>query len=338
MGGKAVSVLFVIGFDLWAAHSPTGIMRARWTEERLREHDREYFRFTHGEAESTRSEVRRRSMAANVADTSYLRVTYQQSPRPASWETYLDHALQLQKEGHYRDAEEAYASAMREAERLGLDDPAVARVYMNLGRLRNLQHDYSAARMAFERSLRIAEKAFGQDYFAAGLIMNIAITYQQQGQYGAAEPLYRRALCILESTPGPAHPYTAVAETAMAKLLLIQHRNTEAEALLNKAVAVFESSHEPDDQNLSIALVCLAEAYRTDGRYAKAEPLYRRALAIVEGRPTLRTDEISVGLTHFPPMLRRMKRKAEARELDAQIRKILPKPQGGGAQHGIRVN
>jgi hypothetical protein len=86
-------------------------------------------------------------------------------------------------------------------------------------------------------------------------------------QYGAAEPLYRRALCILESTPGPAHPYTAVAEIAMAKFLLVQHRNTEAEALLNKAVAVFESSHEPDNPNLSIALVCLAEAYRTDGRY-----------------------------------------------------------------------
>jgi tetratricopeptide (TPR) repeat protein len=283
MGGlTAVSVLFVIGFDLWAAEKPEPALRG----------------------------------------TAEVALAYQEHPRLASWETYLDHALQLQKQGHYREAEEAYVSAMREAERLGLDDPVVARVYMNLGRLRTLQYDYSGARLAFEHSLSIAEKTFGEDYFTAGLILNIAITYQQQRQYAAAEPLYRRALRILELAPGPAHPYTAVAETAMAKLLLVQHRNTEAEALLNKAVAVFERSHEPDDPNLSIALVCLAEAYRTDGRYAKAEPLYRRALAMAEEQPALRTDEISAGLTHFPSMLRKMKRKAEARELDTQMKNI----------------
>ena len=54
-------------------------------------------------------------------------------------------------------------------------------------------------------------------------------------------------------------------------------------------------------------------------------PFYRRALGMVEEKPALRTDEISFGLSHFPPMLRKMKRKNEARELDAQIKSILPK-------------
>ena len=75
---------------------------------------------------------------------------------------------------------------------------------------------------------------------------------------------------------------------------------------------------------LVIALTNLAEAYRIYGRYSKAEPLYRRCLAIVEVRPSLRTEEISFGLSHFPLMLRKMKRKAEARVLQTQMKNILP--------------
>lgn len=42
------------------AHSVAGIMRARLTEEALRDDDRGYLRFTTGEAESMRNQVRRR--------------------------------------------------------------------------------------------------------------------------------------------------------------------------------------------------------------------------------------------------------------------------------------
>jgi hypothetical protein len=43
-----------------AAHSVTGLMRARWAERQLRDDDRGFLRFTPGEAESMRNEVRRR--------------------------------------------------------------------------------------------------------------------------------------------------------------------------------------------------------------------------------------------------------------------------------------
>ena len=43
-----------------AAHSVSGIMRARWTEKALRDDDRGYLRFTPGEAQSMRREVKRR--------------------------------------------------------------------------------------------------------------------------------------------------------------------------------------------------------------------------------------------------------------------------------------
>jgi len=43
-----------------AAHSATGIMQAQWTEKARRDGDRGYLRFTPGEAESMRREVKRR--------------------------------------------------------------------------------------------------------------------------------------------------------------------------------------------------------------------------------------------------------------------------------------
>jgi hypothetical protein len=60
-----------------------------------------------------------------------------------------------------------------------------------------------------------------------------------------------------------------------------------------------------------------------DGRYARAEPLYRRTLAIVQESPKLMTHEVSEGLRHFPAILQKMKRKADARELDKQIKTML---------------
>ncbi len=48
-------------------------------------------------------------------------------------------------------------------------------------------------------------------------------------------------------------------------------------------------------------------------------------VAIVEDRPGLRTGEVRVGLLRFPEMLRKMKRRTEARELDEQLKTLLPR-------------
>jgi tetratricopeptide (TPR) repeat protein len=256
-----------------------------------------------------------------------MAVAGNQAPnQPAPWQKYHDQAVQLQEQGRYAEAEAAYRSAMQEAESLGRDNPAIGFILMSLGRLRMRQQDYSGARAAFEHSLDIVEKRFARDHFGVGLLLtNIAMTYHIEGRYGMAEPFYRRALVILEKTLGPEDSRTATTQEGMAKLLLVQGRNTEAEALFEKVIRVLEKTHEPDDPNLAIALISLAEAYRVDGRYARAEPLYRRTLVIVQESPKLRTDEVSEGLSHFPAMLQKMKRKAEARELDKQIKTMLPR-------------
>jgi hypothetical protein len=51
-------------------HSVSGIMRARWTEGGLRDDDRGYLRFDAAEAESIRTEVRRRMRMSQTCTCS----------------------------------------------------------------------------------------------------------------------------------------------------------------------------------------------------------------------------------------------------------------------------
>ena len=202
---------------------------------------------------------------------------------------------------------------------------AVARIQLHLGRLCMLQHRHAEARLAFKRSLAVVENTFGPENFqTAFILLNLAGTSHLLGHQTEAELLYRRAITIFQKTLGPRDVNVAFAKGSLAKMLMLQGRNTEAEALFETAIPILENSADRDERYLVSALANLAEAYRTDGRSGKAEPLYRRVLNMVSEKPALMTDEISLDLSRFPPMLRKMKRKAEARELDVQIRSLLP--------------
>ena len=257
----------------------------------------------------------------------WVAVAASQAPsEPAQWEKYLDQADQLRDQGRYDEAAAAYRAATKEAEKLGPGNVEMGTILMRLGRLRHLQHDYSGERSALEQALSILENRFGRDYFGMGLLLtNIAMIHHLEGHYGTAEPLYRRAIVILENAVGPEDPRTATAQEGLAKLLLVQGRNTEGEALFEKLIPALEKAHKPGDPKLATALINLAGAYRADGRYSRAEPLYRRTMALVQESPEGITNEITDGLNHFPPMLRKLKRKAEAQDLDIQIKSLLPK-------------
>ena len=287
------------------------------------------------EPQETRSEAGLRTFANErlkpvfpllVATVSALALTCHGQSQVARYKQHVAQGLELHKQGRYAEAAAAYDIALREVERqLGPDDLAAAEVLVYIGCLHSAQQEYAAAQAAFERALAITEKARAPEDAWLGLVLtNLALAQQKQGYNGRAELVYRRALAILLKTLGPGDLYTAVAELGMAKLLVGQRRNTEAEPLFEAAIPVLETK-AADDPNLVIAIINLAEAYRIDGLYAKAEPFYRRALAIVTQSPTFQTDEVSQGLRHFPEMLRKMKRKSEARDLDAQLKAILPR-------------
>jgi len=266
----------------------------------------------------------KRALPSLITTLSALALTCSAQMQMPTYKTYMNQGLELHKQGRYAEAAAAYEIALREVERqLGPDDLAAAAVLADIGCLHSAQHEYAEAQAAFERALAITEKAFAPEDVRMGLVLtNLAVVEQLQGYYGRAEPVYRRALAILLKTLGPGDLYTAAAELGMAKMLVVQKRNTEAEPLFEAAIPVLETK-AADDPNLVIAIINLAEAYRIDGLYAKAEPFYRRALAIVTQSPTLQTYEVSQGLRHFPEMLRKMKRKSEARDVNVQLKALL---------------
>jgi tetratricopeptide (TPR) repeat protein len=311
-----------------ASHSLTGVMKARWLAQDLMAAERGNLKFTREEGRSLRDGMERRmAVQTGLATVSAAGLSSGATPEPDTYQAFLNQGIRLQKEGHNAEAVTAYAAALSEVERrLGPQHIAAAQILINIGTLRALQHDDSGAKAALDRSLAIAERVFGPEHIQVGFtLQTIAMLTHKQGHYAAAEPLYRRALTILETKLGPEHERTVFLEASMAKLYLAQRRNSEAEALLERAIPVLEKAGAPDEATLVVVLDDLAEAYRRDGRYAKADPVFAHMLAIVEKKPADMTGDIRTGLADYVQMLRKMNRKAQARELDRQLKAMLPR-------------
>lgn len=265
-----------------------------------------------------------RRLVICVVWTAGLAITAQ--PQPAGYEKYLQQGVELRKQARFAEAEAVYTAAIRDLEqRHELDYPVGTEILDLLGSLQAAAHHYDSARATFLRSLAIREQALGPAHPEVGLLLTaIAMTHHLQGRNGIAESMYRRALGIVQKTLAPDDSLTAMVQLALGKLVFSERRNTEAEELLEKAVPVFQLTPKFKLQ-LAQTLTCLADAYQMDGRYNRADALYRRVLRLVEEDPTLKTEEIMLGLRHYTVMLRRTRRKAEARQLQEQMKTLLPK-------------
>jgi tetratricopeptide (TPR) repeat protein len=246
--------------------------------------------------------------------------------QPSDYEKYLQQGSQFQDQGRYAEAEAAYVNAWQDFEqRSGPKYPLGVRILDSLGSVQVARRDYDSARATFQRSLAICEQARGPaDPNFALVLADIAVTHHMQGRNAIAESMYHRALQILQQrAPAPESVYVGLVQLGLAKLLLTQRRNTEAEDLLERAVPLFNTSGAKAEE--AEALTFLAEAYQMDGRYTKADPLYRRVLAMVEDERTLGREGVTLGLRHYAEMLRKMKRKTEARQVRVQVEALAPK-------------
>ena len=76
---------------------------------------------------------------------------------------------------------------------------------------------------------------------------------------------------------------------------------------------------------LAVALNDLAEAYQRDGRYSRAVPLYTRVWEIVKENPQSLNEDIRTGLRAYIQVLRKTKRKTEARGVELQLKTFVPR-------------
>ena len=269
--------------------------------------------------------ARRMELEAKQPEAEQREATNQEAQAKASeaavaqgdlWERHMSAATQAYRQRRYAEAEKSLREALKEAERLGPEHPAVATTLNYLGGLYGTQGRYAEVEPLIKRALAIREKALGPEHpDVAASLHGLALLYQARAQYAAAEPLYKRALGILEKARGPAHPQVATSLDSLADVYRAQGRYAQAEPLHKRALAIAEKALGPEDSQVATSLNSLAELYRAQGRYAEAEPLYKRALGILEKALGLAHPDVAASLNNLAVVYRAQGRYAEAEPL-----------------------
>ena len=207
------------------------------------------------------------------------------------WQTRNEAGKAAFRKGNFDEGRRLLDEALEEAQKYGSDDPRVAAVLLNFGRLSHRQRKYSEAESYHQRSLVIRESALGPDHIlVAQSLAGIGRAQHAQRKYTDAERNYLRALEILENALGKEHSHVGTALVFLGRLYFDEGRLEEAEPLYERALAIRERELGSEHPRVVSTLKSLANLYRARGRLAEAESLLKRANTIQEKKSQLRTS------------------------------------------------
>ena len=129
------------------------------------------------------------------------------SAQQTRWEKLTDAGVKAYQEGRYAEAEKLLSDALKEAEKLGPNDPRLAASLNNLAAIYDAQGKYAEAEPLYKRSLAIREKALGPDHpDVATTLENYADLMRKTGREAEAEKMKVRATAIREQHAKPNPP------------------------------------------------------------------------------------------------------------------------------------
>ena len=200
----------------------------------------------------------------------------------SEWARSIDRAVAADRRGNYREAVEAYESALRLTAAFHSSD---RRVPMTMNRLAMTYDElgrYSDAIALYRRATAWVEQHYGKhtDEYAA-LINNIASVYLELGQPAKAEPLIREVLAIDRELLDPGDARLGKATSLMADVLIRRAQYAAAEQLLAQVIPLFERRSD-SRRDLGISLNNLAVVRRYQNRSAESCALMERAVAVIE--------------------------------------------------------
>jgi tetratricopeptide (TPR) repeat protein len=112
----------------------------------------------------------------------------------SDWEEYNNSGMAALKQGRYADAEEAFLSALKEAEKFGPQDTRLVTSLNNLAVLYANQGKYAQAEPLHKRALAINEKTLGPEHpDVAQSLENYATLLRITKRVAEAEKLEARA-------------------------------------------------------------------------------------------------------------------------------------------------
>jgi C-terminal peptidase prc len=252
------------------------------------------------------------SLALGLLLTSGL-TTSAETP---AWQQHMLAGNEAYQQARFADAEQAWQTALVEAERLGPDDPRLFPPLDVLGRFYLSQGRYPQAEPLLRRALTIRETVLGPAHpDVAQSLYFVALALHYQARYADAESLLRRALEIREQALRSDHPDVANSLNNLATVLYYQGRYAEADPLHRRALAIREKALGPDHPDVAESLNNLGELYRAQRRYTDGEPFYRRALVILERALGPEHPNVAKSLTNLAIVVQSQSREAEAETL-----------------------
>jgi tetratricopeptide (TPR) repeat protein len=230
----------------------------------------------------------------------------------AAWEGSVKAAVQAQKKGQWKAAEDQLLKAMFEAEAFPAQDPRLAYTLDYLGLLYLDQGELADAKRVFERALKLFDAITGREsdesLAEAG---RLAEACDGLKKWEDSEPLYRRLL-EAQLKDGRADSLTLARRHSDLALAL------DAQAKYGEALDQYQRALElrramaAESEEVAETLSNQARIYYMQGRLPEAEGLFRQALAMDEKVSPGRRDLIADDLRRLAPALRKQGKDAEA--------------------------
>jgi len=224
--------------------------------------------------------------------------------------------------GHWGDAESLIARGLRlRSQKLGNDDPEVARSLVHLGVVARRRGRYDEAERLLREALGIQTAAFGEKNLeVAQTLHHLGFLAPYQGHPRHAIELYRQVLDIRRDLLGPEHPLIAQALMDESAAMRRAGELDVAERRIREALAMRERLLGPDDPEVAQSLLHLGDLLRERGDSDdQAEGLFRRALDIQRRALGDPHPALAHGMNSLALVLSDKGRHEEAVELMRQI-------------------
>jgi hypothetical protein len=154
------------------------------------------------------------------------------------------------------------------------------------------------------------------------MLLTAAQTFAVRGHHGRAAELAQRAAAAL--LPRLRTREEAFGSAVSQTYLSLRHLKKHDAILrfLEPLLTSLERLAPPPNDQIARILNMLAEAHATAGKLSKAEATLRRSLALAERETGPESEDVQVILTNLADLLKRQKRGAEAREVEARARRV----------------
>ncbi|MBS1826863.1 MAG: tetratricopeptide repeat protein [Acidobacteria bacterium] len=239
--------------------------------------------------------------------------------------------------GEFQLARDKAATAVRIKEQAGLTGELelmgplhqLARAEMELGR-------WSVAERHWKRSLEMVRLHRGKDYpQAAGIFIPLATLARLQGHTTESETLLREAERIAELSR---QPYArAVVHHELANLYVTSKRHAQAAPLFRSSLALTAGTIGTRNAEYANCLSDLAGALLELRKYAEAETALREAIQTAEQLRFSTDPALLPLLDRHAQLLQKLKRKAEARQVQARAQALRATGVGNGSGQTVDI-